>query len=77
MKADYCKHLLKFFLIFLLGGPSFAQQVIFNRVQPPKEKTFAEVKGIVQDRYGYIWFASKRGLFKYDGYEMYPIEIFL
>jgi signal transduction histidine kinase/ligand-binding sensor domain-containing protein len=70
MKADYCIYIFKILLLVILACPSYAQQVTFNRVQPPPGKTFEHVTGIVQDKYGYMWFASKRGLFRYDGYKM-------
>ena len=28
------------------------------------------VTGMVQDKSGYMWFATKKGLFRYDGYQM-------
>ena len=64
MKADHMRGIVTILLIFLLACPSYAQQVVFNRVLPPKGKTFEHITGIVQDKYGYMWFASKRGLFK-------------
>jgi len=46
------------------------QPIFFNKVLPPEGKTFAHVAGIVQDIQGYMWFATKKGLFRYDGYHM-------
>ena len=47
-----------------------SQEVTFNKVYPSEGKTFEHVTGMVQDRQGYMWFASKKGLYKYDGYRM-------
>jgi ligand-binding sensor domain-containing protein len=61
-----------FVLFFLLAGiaPVNGQEVYFNKVIPPEGKVFGHVTGIVQDRHGYMWFATKKGLFRFDGYEM-------
>ena len=59
-------------LLFLLieACPAIPQEIFFNKVLPPEGKTFKHVSGIVQDIQGYMWFATKAGLFKYDGYQM-------
>jgi signal transduction histidine kinase/ligand-binding sensor domain-containing protein len=57
-------------LFFLNSLPAFSQQVIFNKVLPPDGKPFEHVTGITQDVNGYMWLASKKGLFSYDGYNM-------
>ena len=61
-----------FHVLFLLVNisPAFAQPIFFNKVQPPPGKKFLHVTGIVQDKQGYMWFATKNGLFRYDGYQM-------
>ena len=61
-----------FHIVFLLVNisPAFAQPIFFNKVQPPPGKKFLHVTGIVQDKQGYMWFATKNGLFRYDGYQM-------
>jgi len=61
-----------FALLFLLMEtcPAIPQEIFFNKVLPPEGKIFSHVSGIVQDNQGYIWFATKKGLFKYDGYQM-------
>jgi ligand-binding sensor domain-containing protein len=42
-------------------------QIKFNKVVPPLGG-FATLRGITQDKNGYMWFATQIGLFKYDGY---------
>lgn len=37
---------------------------------PPAGKSFVHITGMVQDKQGYMWFASKNGLFRYDGYQL-------
>ena len=61
-----------FVLLFLLmeASPATPQEIFFNKVLPPEGKTFVHVSGIVQDMQGYMWFATKKGLFRYDGYRM-------
>ena len=59
-------------LLFLLMEtcPANTQEIYFNKVLPPEGKIFSHVSGITQDAQGYMWFATKKGLFKYDGYQM-------
>src|SRR5579862_7015647 len=69
------KFLLHFFLfiyllVFVTTGPALSQKIIFNKILPPDGKTFEHVTGITQDQQGYMWFASKKGLYRYDGYHM-------
>jgi len=61
-----------FILLFLLMEtcPVTSQEILFNKVLPPEGKVFSHVSGITQDSQGYMWFATKKGLFKYDGYQM-------
>ena len=56
--------------IFLLVFDVASQKLSFNRVLPPTGKTFIHITGMVQDKRGYMWLASKNGLFRYDGYQM-------
>jgi signal transduction histidine kinase/ligand-binding sensor domain-containing protein len=57
-------------LLLLISLPALSQKIMFNKIFPPEGKTFEHVTGIVQDQQGYMWFASKKGLYRYDGYYM-------
>lgn len=57
-------------LTVIFCANSHAQNIFFNRVQPPPGKAFLHVTGMVQDKQGYMWLATKNGLFRYDGYQM-------
>src|SRR6188768_274978 len=57
-------------LLFVDTCPVFCQQIIFNKVLLPDGKTFNHVAGITQDLNGYMWYATKKGLYSYDGYHM-------
>lgn len=46
------------------------QTITFNKVAPPSGKTFRHITGIVQDIHGFMWFSSKNGIFRFDGYQM-------
>src|SRR4028119_1022573 len=57
-------------LVVLIGGTvTFSQDIFFNKVLPPDGRSFMHVTGMVQDRQGYMWFTTKKGLFRYDGYQ--------
>ncbi|MEP6950839.1 MAG: two-component regulator propeller domain-containing protein [Ginsengibacter sp.] len=69
------KFLLHFFLfvyllLSIIAGPALSQKIIFNKIFPSEGKTFEHVTGITQDQQGYMWFASKKGLYRYDGYHI-------
>jgi ligand-binding sensor domain-containing protein len=61
------------FLWIILTGQvvlCHSQELFFNRVEPPEGKFFEHVTGMAQDKLGYMWLATKKGLFRYDGYQM-------
>ncbi len=68
MKLFHRHFLLVLMLLTNLGA--YSQEITFNKIQPPIGKTFEHVTGMVQDAQGFIWLATKRGLFRYDGYQM-------
>ena len=68
MKANH-RHFL-FFLSLIIQLIASAQGITFNKILPPAGKAFEHVTGMVQDGQGYMWLATKRGLFRYDGYQM-------
>jgi len=59
---------LLFPILLFASCPSFSQQIKFNRIMPPTGGFSGFVGGVAQDKYGYMWFATRAGLFKYDGY---------
>ena len=64
-------HILLIVIYAAFANPAaFAQSITFDKVLPPEGKNFLHITGIVQDRQGYMWFASKKGLYRYDGYSM-------
>jgi ligand-binding sensor domain-containing protein/signal transduction histidine kinase len=70
-KCGKAKITFLFALLFLLSltqDPLHAQSIRINAVTPPEGKTFLHITGIVQDKQGYMWFGSKKGLYRYDGY---------
>lgn len=60
------------FLSFLVlkAAALHGQDIFFNEIKPPPGKPFLHITGMVQDKRGYMWFASKNGLFRYDGYTL-------
>ncbi len=65
------KYIIGFLILQLvLSCPALGQQIIFNKVDPSDGNTFQFVNGIVQDNNGFMWFATKRGVYSYDGIQM-------
>ena len=54
-------------IFVMLAGNAFGQEIEFKKLVPPEEKTFDYTTGFAQDEKGVMWFATKRGLFRYDG----------
>src|SRR6476659_5641930 len=70
MKSGFRFILLICLSSFIKTYPLKSQSIVFNKVLPPEGRSFLHITGIVQDKQGYMWFASKKGLYKYDGYTM-------
>ncbi|WP_163712161.1 sensor histidine kinase [Mangrovibacterium lignilyticum] len=49
---------------------SLAQSIEFRKVVPDDGGNFTSVTNIKQDRDGFIWFTTKKGLYKYDGSQL-------
>ncbi|HET6555800.1 MAG TPA: two-component regulator propeller domain-containing protein [Prolixibacteraceae bacterium] len=62
--------LLTLILLFGMNCRVDGQTITFNKVLPPSGKTFKHITGIVQDVNGTMWFSSKNGIFRFDGYQM-------
>ena len=66
------KHLFKytlgiFLFLIVLTFQAFGQQIEFNSVTPPDGGNFTFVTGITQDVNGFMWYATKKGLYSFDG----------
>src|SRR6476646_343499 len=49
---------------------AFTQKIVFNKVLPSEGQKFLGIASIAQDKQGYMWIGTQRGLFRYDGYQM-------
>ena len=61
------KRLVSFILLFS-GLRTYAQQLHFEQYSVNDGLPGSQVYDIVQDRNGYIWFATDRGICRYNGY---------
>jgi ligand-binding sensor domain-containing protein/signal transduction histidine kinase len=67
------KHIIKITVFVVLGLTTtfqgYAQHPVLNLVNPPAGNTdWPTVVNIAQDKQGYIWLATQRGLHRYDGH---------
>ena len=46
-----------------------AEEYIFNEIKLPGDLPFRDVIALQQDKHGFVWFASKHGLIRYDGHD--------
>ena len=67
-KKCYQALLIILSLLMLKTSVVHSQNIFFNKVNTPPGKSFTHITGMVQDKVGYMWFTSKNGLFRYDGY---------
>ncbi|MGE5448015.1 MAG: two-component regulator propeller domain-containing protein, partial [Bacteroidales bacterium] len=67
---SYLTYLFALIMMFGIICRAYGQAITFNKVPPPSGKTFKHITGIVQDINGYMWFSSKNGVFRFDGYQM-------
>lgn len=56
-------------LLFLLPWHSQAQQILFKSYTVADGLPSATVRAIAQDAQGYMWFGTKNGLSRFDGYQ--------
>ncbi len=57
------------FILLLLGSRDIFAQV-FEQISSVNNQSIEEVKGINQDDFGYMWFSTKEGVFRYDGHQL-------
>lgn len=66
-----CIFLGAFFFLFASDAhSSIIQRLRFEEIETLKEISTSEVLKVYQDREGFIWIATRYGLFKYDGYKV-------
>jgi signal transduction histidine kinase/ligand-binding sensor domain-containing protein len=60
----------------LLGKPPFSQNhdIPFEHLTSENGLPSSTILDILQDRKGFFWFASRNGLFRYDGYNFTPFK---
>ncbi|HEY4323798.1 MAG TPA: two-component regulator propeller domain-containing protein [Mucilaginibacter sp.] len=66
-----------FIVLFLCQYSGVAQEGRPAVVEPPKDEPWTGVLAMTQDPQGYLWLATKEGVYKYDGhqYTLYQHEI--
>ena len=58
------------FVVIFLSLASFGQKprLKFERVTNKSGRSFGFITGIIQDTTGFMWFSTRNGLYRYDGY---------
>ena len=70
MRVERCYHIfVAFFLILVNSGHSSAQTKLFDQTTLNEESGLAQdfVYSVLQDKRGFIWFSTGKGLSRYDG----------
>ena len=58
-----------YLLPFRVAGNDFSDITLFSQISRQHGLPNNRVECMIQDKNGYIWFGTKRGLSKYDGYD--------
>ncbi|NQY30857.1 MAG: hypothetical protein HRT69_15495, partial [Flavobacteriaceae bacterium] len=67
--------IFSFILILASYATSYAQEPIYKHFGVDEGLPSSEVYDIYQDKNGYIWFATDKGLSRYNGYEFENFDI--
>jgi len=64
------KLFVKVLLLISLPIAVFSQKPVFQfeQITDKGGRSLGCITGIVQDKYGFLWFSTKNGLYRYDGY---------
>ena len=69
LKSNNCKHLFICFIFLFFLQKNFSQNFIYKHFGVDEGLPSAEVYDIYQDKQGNIWFATDKGLSRFNGYE--------
>jgi len=70
--------MIKFILLFILCGLNFlgySQSPVFENFSTSDGLPSTQVYDIYQDKNGYMWFATDRGISKYNGYDFESFQL--
>ncbi|MEO6406044.1 MAG: two-component regulator propeller domain-containing protein [Ferruginibacter sp.] len=70
----YCYRSIILVVLILSGQKNFCQEFNFRHVTTSDGLSNGVIRGITQDKYGYIWIATVSGLSRYNGYN---VKVFL
>lgn len=58
----------------MLFGYTLGEAQVFQQISKVNNQSLEQVKGINQDEFGYMWFASSQGVFRYDGQQLVALS---
>lgn len=60
--------LLSFFMIAIVGLKAQTNNIVFEQITNESGRSLGFITGITQDETGFMWFATRNGLYRYNGY---------
>ena len=63
-------------LLLFVAPPTLSKELYFSKISGDDGLSESNVKSIVQDSYGFIWFGTKNGLDRYDGKQIKTFNIY-
>src|SRR3989339_1195416 len=55
-------------LLFVTLLPAQQKDIVFEQITNESGRSLGFITGIVQDETGFMWFSTRNGLYRYDGY---------
>ncbi len=75
MKKVILLYIFTLFPLLCLAALSGAPELYFSKVKGENNISQSNVKCIVQDSYGFMWFGTKNGLNRYDGHRFREFDV--
>ena len=70
-------HIIKFLLIyfvFVIPESGYSNNIIVNKPDFNKNLSSHFINSMVIDKDGFLWLASENEIYRYDGYELKPLN---
>jgi ligand-binding sensor domain-containing protein len=71
----YLKYRLLLLFLVIASAQSFAQQLLFRRLEVARKLSDTHIYKVEEDEQGFLWLATNKGILKYNGSEFHELEL--